>query len=267
MNDATAAELVERRAFEGWYQACRKAQPRLLDWSLVEVGDALCSISAAEPSILVNRVFGLGSASTPTLEQLKEIGHRYRDAGVSRFFLHVLPDRVDAATTALLTDAGYRKYRGWMKFKRGPDAIRAPQTDLKVRRMRDDEAQAFATIVADAFDFRESSQPAIAALAGDSDWHLYMSFAGDTPAGTGGLYMRDGTGYLDWGATHPDFRRRGGQTAILSRRLKDAFAAGCTSVVTMTGEAVPGDEQHSYRNILKAGFAEDYLRENWIPRT
>ena len=32
----------------------------------------------------------------------------------------------------------------------------------------------------------------------------------------------------------------------------------------MTGEAVPGDAQHSYSNILRAGFAESYLRENWI---
>jgi hypothetical protein len=33
----------------------------------------------------------------------------------------------------------------------------------------------------------------------------------------------------------------------------------------MTGEAVPGDPQHSYGNIVKAGFAEAYLRENWVP--
>lgn len=77
--------------------------------------------------------------------------------------------------------------------------------------------------------------------------------------------MRDGLGYLDFGATHPDFRRRGSQSAILNVRIRDALDTGCTSVVTMTGEAVPGDEQHSYRNIQKAGFTEAYLRENWIP--
>jgi hypothetical protein len=33
----------------------------------------------------------------------------------------------------------------------------------------------------------------------------------------------------------------------------------------MTGEAVPGDDQHSYHNIERAGFEEAYLRENWIP--
>lgn len=85
-------------------------------------------------------------------------------------------------------------------------------------------------------------------------------------SGTGGLYIENGIGYLDFGSTHPDFRRRGGQAGLLSARLRDAFDAGCTTVVTMTGEALPGEEQHSYRNIQRAGFREAYLRENWIPR-
>jgi hypothetical protein len=28
---------------------------------------------------------------------------------------------------------------------------------------------------------------------------------------------------------------------------------------------VPGDPQHSYANILRAGFAETTLRPNWAP--
>ena len=92
-----------------------------------------------------------------------------------------------------------------------------------------------------------------------------MTFGGDSPAGTGALYMRDGIGYLDFAATHADFRRRGAQGRVLSARLNHAFEAGCTTIVTMTGEAVPGEEQHSYRNIERSGFKTIYLRENWIP--
>jgi GNAT superfamily N-acetyltransferase len=77
--------------------------------------------------------------------------------------------------------------------------------------------------------------------------------------------MRDGLGYLDFGATDPAFRRRGSQTALLGARIRDALDTGCHTIVTMTGEAVPGDAQHSYRNIEKAGFVTSYLRENWIP--
>jgi len=55
------------------------------------------------------------------------------------------------------------------------------------------------------------------------------------------------------------------QTAILNVRIQAALDTACTNIVTMTGEAVPGDPQHSYSNILKRGFEEAYLRENWIP--
>ncbi len=152
-----------------------------------------------------------------------------------------------------------------MKFSRGPGAVRPVTTDLSIRRVGAEHANDFASIVGDAFDFDPAFQPAIAALAHDPGWQLYMSFDGDTPAGTGALYMQDGIAYLDFGATHPDFRRRGAQSGILSVRIEAALAAGCRSIMTMTGEAVPGDEQHSYRNIEKAGFAAAYLRENWIP--
>lgn len=92
-----------------------------------------------------------------------------------------------------------------------------------------------------------------------------MSFAGDVPAGTGALLLKDGVAHLDWGVTHPEFRRRGGQSAVLARRIGDALALGCDLLVTTTGEAVPGDPQHSYNNILRTGFEEAYLRENWAP--
>jgi GNAT superfamily N-acetyltransferase len=128
----------------------------------------------------------------------------------------------------------------------------------------DDEPD-FAAIVGDAFDFGRAFRPALAALPGAEDWQVYMSFDGDTPAGTGALFTRGGIGYLDFGATRPDFRRRGGQTAVLRTRLLAAGEAGCEAVVTMTGEAVAGEEQHSYRNIERAGFSPAYLRENWVP--
>jgi len=258
-------EQVEVQALRAWHTSVVAANLPDYDWRLVEVGDALCSVSSSEPSILVNRVLGLGSEGAPTLEQLVGIREVYRQAQVSRFFLHVVPELLGQNRESLLAEAGYRRHRGWMKFTRGPGAVRDAQTDLSVRRIGAKEAADFAAIVAPAFDMDPASLAALATLVDDPRWHLFMSFAGELPAGTGGIFINDGIGYLDWGSTHPDFRRRGGQSAVLSARLHYAFEAGCETVVTMTGEAVPGDPQHSYSNILKAGFAEAYLRENWIP--
>lgn len=258
-------EMVEREALLGWYHAAAAAKLPGYDWRMVEIGDALCSVSSTEPSILVNRVMGLGSRAAPTHDQLTEIRELYRRAGITRFFLHVIPDTAGPHREELLRDAGYRRHRGWMKFTRGPETVPEPRSDLTIRPIGSDEAAAFAAIVAPAFDMSPACEPALATLADDPRWTLFMSFTNGRPAGTGALFMHEDLGYLDWASTHPDFRRRGSQTAVLSARLSYAIEAGCSKIVTMTGEAVPGDPQHSYSNILKAGFSEAYLRENWVP--
>ena len=265
MQDDQHTETIERQAFHAWFDAVSKLEPPGYDWSLIEVGDALCSVCASDPSILINRVLGIGTQTAPTREQLDEIKRHYRDAGVSRFFLHIVPQFMNPDTEKLLTECGFKRHRGWMKFTRGTAEADPVRTDLDVRRIGTDEAADFAAIVAPAFDMSSASQPAIAGLATDPDWHLYMSFDEMRPAGAGAIYIKGNLAYTDWAGTHPEFRRRGSQTAILDARIRDALDAGCTTIVTMTGEAVPGDPQHSYNNILKRGFAEAYLRENWIP--
>jgi len=267
VSSADISESVEQHALQAWFRCAMALDTGDFRWSRVHEGDALCYMSSTEPNILINRVLKLGSQYVPTLKQLRDIRALYQHAGLPRFFLHVIPELLGPDYAALLTEAGYERHRGWMKFSRGPGEVGPVSTGLSIRRIGPENAADFAFIVGDAFDFKPEFKPAIAALVNDPNWHVYMSFEGDTPAGTGALYMRDGVGYLDFGATHPDFRRRGSQTGVLNMRIRDALDAGCTSIVTMTGEAVPGDEQHSYRNIQKAGFEEAYLRENWIPAT
>lgn len=265
MNEIEVSEEIERQALLGWYEAAAQLDLSGYDWRLENIGDARCSVSSTEPSILINRVLRLGSEVRPTIEQLVEIRRLYSEAGVPRFFLHVVPDRLGPGGEELLSAAGYQRYRGWMKFVRGTGELPAATSDLTVRRIGPEHAADFAAIAAPAFDITARSEPVIAALVRDPHWHLFMSFEGARPAGTGAIYILGQAAYTDWAATHPDFRRRGSQSAILKMRVREALDAGCTTIVTMTGEAAPGDQQHSYRNILKAGFTEAYLRENWIP--
>jgi GNAT superfamily N-acetyltransferase len=265
MSDVGLIEDIERQALLGCHRAASEAEISGCDWRIEKIGDALCSVTPDEPSILMNRVLNLGTERVPTIEQLVEIRELYAAVGIGRFFLHVVAEHMGPDGDELLRAAGYEKYRGWMKFRRGPGDLPEAKSDLSVRRIGPGEAAGFAAIVAPAFDIGESTEPVIATLAKDPHWHLYMSFDDGRPAGTGAIYIRGKAAYTDWAATHPDFRRRGSQTVILRARLREALEAGCTTIVTMTGEAVPGDPQHSYSNILKVGFREAYLRENWIP--
>ena len=265
MADCDITESVETRALQAWHAVFAESGIQGYDWRLERVGDALCSVSSSDPSILINRVLDVGAGGTPSEDRLRDIRRVYEDAGVGRFFLHVVPERKGPDTDAALTAAGYEKYRGWMKFKRGAREVREARTELDVRPVGLEHGEAFAAIVAPAFDMAPASLPALALLPGVPGQQAFMSFDGDQPAGTGAVFMDGTVAALDWGATHPDFRRRGGQTAVLSARIRHAFEQGCDLICTMTGEAVPGDPQHSYSNIQKSGFEEAYLRENWVP--
>jgi hypothetical protein len=91
-----------------------------------------------------------------------------------------------------------------------------------------------------------------------------MAFAGGTPVAAGAVYVNGGYAWLGLGATLASHRRRGAQNASLARRLGEAAARGARVAVTETGERIPDKASHSYRNILRAGFEEMYLRQNYL---
>ncbi len=255
------AEQAERLALVRWHEAAATLAPGI-DWRLVEVGDALCSVSADEPSILVNRVLGLGSSGPVDENQVRDIRNVYADVG--RHFVHVIADQVQFSRLAA---GGYQRHRGWMKFTRLTENPPIARSNLDVREVDLENALDFARIAGDSFGLQKSSWPLVAAVVAAEGYRSFMSFEEGVPAGTGVVFLDGEIGVLDWGATDPAFRRRGGQGAVLAARIECAAAAGCRELCTMTGEAVDGEDQLSYRNIMKSGFEESYLRENWVPVT
>jgi GNAT superfamily N-acetyltransferase len=231
------------------------------------VGSAFVSIAAKAPAtaIVVNRALGLGLGRPETRESVETMIAAYRAAGVERYFVQVHPSAEPAEIGAWLTAAGLEKARGWQKFARGREAVPKIETDLRIEEIGPEYGEVFGRILCDAFDFGPAAAPWFARLPGRRDWHIFMSFVGDEPAGVGALYVKDDLADIDFGATAPKFRGRGSQSALLARRVERALDLGCREMITCTGVAVPGDPQHSYRNIKRVGFRETYIRDNYAP--
>ncbi len=260
-------EIIERAALEDLNAAANAGLEQTLRKHSDRVGSAFVSAFGALPptAIVVNRTIGLGLSRVAHEESVDEILELYAHAGVTRYFIHVHPRSRPPELSAWLARRGLERTRAWMKFERGREMPPAADTGLQVRLARAEDASAFGRIEADAFDLGAAGAPWLARLVGRADWHIYMSFAGDQPAGAGALYVKDGVGWLDWGATAPAWRGHGSQSALLRRRIMGALDLGCRLIVTATGEAVAGDPQISYKNILKMGFRPSYLRENYAP--
>lgn len=260
-----ASERLEQAVLRALHESAPAETRTALGLRLKEIGGTLVSLAARDPSIVLNRALGLGLVEDADRSTIEDIRHLYGAAGVDRFFLHVAPQARPAGLRNLLEAAGLRPHRRWMKFERGTEPPPRANSSLAVREIGAGHAREFGRIAAAAFDLAPAAADLFAGLIDREGFHLYMSLDGDTPAGTGLLYIDGGDAWFDWGATDPGFRGRGSQRAIFQQRITDALAAGCTRLLTCTGEAVPGDPQHSYHNIEWAGFRENYLRENWIP--
>ena len=260
-------ERIETAALADLHAAAGETLARDLGLRLEKVGTAWVSIAGALPAsaIVINRAVGLGVDAAESRETVERIVELYREAGVERYFVHLHPNARPADLRSWLEASGLVKARAWEKSVRERQSPPDVRTDLRVRKARPEDAKAFGRIIADAFDLGGSAAPWIGKLIGRPGWHVYMSFDGDTPAGTGTMFVRDGIAWLDWGATAPPFRRRGGQAAVLRRRILDALDLECRSMVTATGEEVEGDPQHSYNNIIRMGFRPHTLRDNYEP--
>lgn len=259
-------ERMEAAGLEALHAGASNELRSRLGLRLEWIDGALVSIAADDPSILLNRAMGLGLNGPATQDGLERIRAVYQEHGLDRFYLGVHPEARPDGIENLLEHAGLKTGRGWMKFERGSDPPPTAESGFEVREIGADYVDEFGRIAASAFGLTPGAAPLFRGLIDRSGFRLYMTFAGDTPAGTGLLYIDGNCAWFDWAATDPEYRGRGSQRALLARRIEDAVAAGCTRLLTATGEAVPGDPQHSYHNIEWAGFEPKFVRENWVPK-
>lgn len=260
-------EAVERAELEALHAAAPANFHEALGLRCEAIGTTLVSLVAAAPpsAIVLNRAIGLGVAARADRSTVAAIVECYETAGVARYFIHVHPNATPIELRSWLIERGLERARGWMKFTRGREAPPALATSVEIREARRDDMPAFARIAAAAFDLGAGLEPWLMQLGQAPGWRAYVGLVDGEVVATGGLFVHRGIGWLDFGATAPAFRGRGAQSALLRHRIIDALDLGCRMLGTTTGAAVPGDPQHSYRNILKMGFRETYVRDNYAP--
>jgi len=152
---------------------------------------------------------------------------------------------------------GYERTYAWMKFER--DDAPAPQIDTELRIEETHDAATFSRVLAAGMGMPESPL----GFVGAPGWACFLAWDGDEPVSCAAVYVDGGEAWLGVAATRPEARGRGAQRALLSARIEAARAAGAKRLTTETGERMPDKPDQSYRNILRAGFQERYVRPNW----
>ncbi len=166
-----------------------------------------------------------------------------------------------------LRGRGFEPGYAWMKFVRDPHPPRFPEpADIEVVELSAADEEPFGTIAAAGFGMPAWAADFFAHLPGREGWRCYVAKIDGRARACGAMAIEDGIAEFGIGATLEEARGRGCQTALLHRRIRDAAEAGCHTLLVETGERVPERPSASYRNILRAGFEEAYLRPNWQRR-
>ena len=262
MTDARL-ELVEAAALTALWEAAPERVRREHGVHARTIAGAVCTAVAAAPeNTMINRVTGLGLREPPTDAELDEIDAFFRASG-TRYAVGLgpfAPPELGVRLEARGFEVGY----AWTKFRRGVEPPPPVETALRVEEIGAENGPAFGSVVARGYGMPDFAAEWFGAAAGSASFRLFLAWEGEEPAGAGALFVGDGIGWLGVAATLPEHRRKGAQGAILAARIRVAADLGLRVLTTETGERTAERPSGSYRNILRLGFEEWYLRPNYV---
>ncbi|MBP2234340.1 hypothetical protein J2Z31_000830 [Sinorhizobium kostiense] len=91
----------------------------------------------------------------------------------------------------------------------------------------------------------------------------FFALDGETPIGTGAIYVSGTYARLGGGTTFPEFRNRGVQKALIQIRTDHGITQGVSTFVVETEVPSLDKPSISYENLRKMGFQHAYNRKNF----
>lgn len=274
VNLIAALETAETNAFADLYAATPAGVATDLGLSITTIGDASIMAVNAIDVLALNRVVGLGIEGEPSDEHLSRVLDAIGRTGSPRLFVQVAPLNGYDSVGTRLEARGLRHYNNWMRLRRDltnlealppPSADqRAARTPIEVHQIDADQAGIFGRIVAGAFGYPPPLVPLSGQVVGRPHWHHYLAYDGETPIAAAAMYVNDQAAWFGFAGTDAAHRGRGGQHALVTRRLKDAAEAGCRWVSVETAEDTITRDAPSFRNLRRFGFEVAYKRPNYL---
>jgi hypothetical protein len=258
------AETIEQACWSELYQNGPGELRQRLGLRLSTGPDAFVLAARGVQDVTFNRAMALpGKDPLLWLEQALDL---FAEEGIERFLLQPTPALLTPALSRELERRGLVPFRrAWAQFVRGREPVPSSATDLLVVTVTPELREGYGSVLARNFNGPPAMGELFATALDRPGWHGVVALDGVTPVASGALFIEGELAYLAGGATEVAYRRRGAQAALMAERIRIALERGCRWIVTETGEAVAGEPNHSYNNMLRAGFQVVYSRPNFAP--
>ncbi len=262
--DSTELDRVERRFWREMWEStpASDAAEHGVEWR--DFGQVQATLVADLPAAgMMNLALGATAPGAVADGQLAAAVDWMSSHGVVPQ-VPVTPDTAETEPAERwLAANGFEPGYSWMKFVRDPHPPRFRAPEVEVVELDSPEQEPFGMIVATGFGAPAWAASMFANIPGRPDWRCYVARIDGVAQACAAILIDGDIAEFGFAATLEPARGQGCQLALLHRRIVDAAEAGCRLLFVETGERVPGRPSGSYRNILRAGFQEAYLRPNW----
>jgi GNAT superfamily N-acetyltransferase len=263
--DHGALDRVEKRFWRDIWESVPAEVAAERGIEVRDFGPVQATVAGALAGVgMMNLVLGATEAGAVEDGHLAAASEWVKSRGVSSY-VPVTPGLPESEPAeSWLVANGFSPAYAWMKFARDvhPPRFAAPK-DVEVIEATDATQEPFGMIVATGFGLPAWAAAFFADLPGHPDWRCYVAHVDGEAQACAAMLIQGEIAELGIAATLEPARGRGCQRALLRRRILDAAVADCRTLFVETGERVPDRPSASYKNILRAGFEEAYLRPNW----
>lgn len=268
--DARAAKLADEAEAAAYRDMCRAAPAefvRATGLRSVEVGGATLILAPGIPTTMFNRAIGLGIFRPASEADLDDVIAEIRRTSCGKFWIHLNPSARPPRLESWLAGRGLRlaRRRAWAKVLFEGSEPPSMKTSLTVREVDEARADELAAVLTTAFEMPALFSCWFHALVGRPNWHAVAGFRGEQMVCGGFLYRERDFAWLGVAGTLPGFRGRGGQRAVMARRMRIALQHGARGIVTETGEPVGDEPNPSLANMRRCGFRQVCSRLNYEP--
>lgn len=263
---AVAIERIEIEMNEDRIRAAAPDVARACGLGFERIGSAAVVIASHVSAFTYSRAIGLGIESPATEDELDAAIGCLAGSGAPEFYVTHGPHTLPATMVQWMTDRGLERHNQVSKLWRDVSAPRPVNTGLVIDRIDKYQAEAFARLSAEVFQFPAEVARWLTATVGRARWTHYLAFDRAKPVATAAMFVSGEVACFGMAATLESHRGQGAQLGLIARRIRDAAAQGCRIIAAETTENTPDTPSPSFRNLKRAGFQVAYPRINYIGR-
>ncbi|XVU28678.1 GNAT family N-acetyltransferase [Actinoplanes sp. CA-054009] len=258
------AELTEAEFMYDYETRMPAGAGERLGVAAARIGGGVALAMPNDPTSYWSKALGFGVTEPFTLAVLDEVLDFYRTHRVRQAVVQLVPSVLPDGFGSRMEKSSLEKTSTWIKLGGDPAAVTAPPTDLRIAAVTPETADEWAEAVLDTFGMPTGDLTAmLASTAGRERWRPFGAWDGDEVVAGANVYLNGDAAGLNAAATRPTHRGRGAQSALIAARARAAAEAGCRHVFAETWK---GEGNQSLSNMVRAGLAPLYERENWTVR-